>query len=374
MVTVIIITYNCAAYLIQALESVLNQTYQDLEIIVVDDGSTDATQELLAPYLNRIRYHYKDNGGEASARNAGLELATGDYIAFLDADDLYKPNKIEEQIKIFQQFPTVDVVYTDIEAVDENLQPQSVLKSEGVYLRKEDFLCMMMVRQIIPATAAMMFKRQCIEGGIHYPEQYTNAVDYEFTLKLAHQYQFYYLEKPLYIYRRHSGNLTNMHQRQLDSEKAILRSFGISHIRQVVANSNFNSKEKELILAKILIKLDEWNLAEEILENLAHDDNDVYVWFYLGNCKAFKGKNQEAIYAYQKALLHNGKLAEAHNNLGLIYTRLNKPEEAFKHFQQASLLRTEYIDARRNLEELATGKENNFILTIRELRKTLTIY
>lgn len=373
MVSVIITTYNCATYLIQALESVLNQTYQDLEIIVVDDGSTDATQKVLEPYLNRIRYHYKSNGGEASARNAGLELATGDYIAFLDADDLYQPNKIEEQIKIFQQFPTVDVVYTDIEAVDENLQYQSILKSEGVYSLKEDFLCAMMVRQIIPATAAMMFKRHCIEGGIRYPEQYTNSVDYEFTLKLAHHYQFYYLEQPLYIYRRHSGNLTNRHQRQLDSEKAILRSFGISHIRQVVANSSFNPKEKELILAKIFIKLDEWSLAEEMLESLTHDNNDVYAWFYLGNCKAVNGKNLEAIQAYQKALLQNEELAEAHNNIGLIYTRLNQFEDAFKHFQQASILRTEYMDARHNLEELAAGK-GDFKLTTRELRKILTIY
>jgi glycosyltransferase involved in cell wall biosynthesis len=114
VVTVIIPTYNYAHFLGQAIESVQAQTFQDWECIVVDDGSVDNTSEVVARHAQadkRIRYVHQANRGLAAARNTGLELATGEFIQFLDSDDLIETKKIEKQLQFLEQHPEIDIVY-----------------------------------------------------------------------------------------------------------------------------------------------------------------------------------------------------------------------------------------------------------------------
>ena len=103
-VSILIPSYNNAHYLPQAIDSALNQTFQDFEIIIIDDGSTDNTREIVERYLKRapdkIRYIYQDNQGLARARNTGLRHARGEYVALLDADDVWLPARLEETVKI----------------------------------------------------------------------------------------------------------------------------------------------------------------------------------------------------------------------------------------------------------------------------------
>ena len=104
MISVIIPTYNREKFLPATIDSVLRQTYSDYEIIVVDDGSTDGTQEVIEKlYGGKLKYIYKNNGGPASARNVGLKNASGNYIAFLDSDDLWFPEKLETQIRFMEK-------------------------------------------------------------------------------------------------------------------------------------------------------------------------------------------------------------------------------------------------------------------------------
>lgn len=105
-VSVIIPTYNRAYCVVEAIESVLGQTFQDFELIVVDDGSTDATAEVLAPYVDRIRYIYQKNAGVSAARNTGIRAARGQWIAFLDSDDVWLPEKLEIQVEGVHAHPT----------------------------------------------------------------------------------------------------------------------------------------------------------------------------------------------------------------------------------------------------------------------------
>src|SRR5512134_3903793 len=97
--SVIIPAYNAEAFIADTVHSALNQTYRDLEVIVVDDGSKDGTRDRLDAFGRRVRVHQQANSGVARARNAGVRLATGDWIAFLDADDLWLPHKIERQME-----------------------------------------------------------------------------------------------------------------------------------------------------------------------------------------------------------------------------------------------------------------------------------
>jgi len=120
-VSVVIPTYNRAYCIENAIQSVLAQTHKDVEVVVVDDGSTDGTGELIARrYGNddRIRYFYRENGGVSAARNTGLQRATGDFIALLDSDDVWKPWKLELQLACLNRLPDAGMVWTDMEAVD----------------------------------------------------------------------------------------------------------------------------------------------------------------------------------------------------------------------------------------------------------------
>src|SRR5215831_7640198 len=96
-VSVVIPTFNRGCLVVRAIQSVLNQTYQDYEIIVVDDGSTDNTREKLRPYLGHIQYYYQENRGASSAQNEGIQLAKGEWISILGSDDTWLPNKLQSQ-------------------------------------------------------------------------------------------------------------------------------------------------------------------------------------------------------------------------------------------------------------------------------------
>src|ERR1019366_6906368 len=110
MVSVVIPAYNYGRFVTEAAECALNQTYRPLEVIVVDDGSTDDTRQRLAPYLDRIQYVYQENRGLSAARNTGIRHARGEWIAFLDADDFWHPQKTTVQLGAVAGDPAIGVV------------------------------------------------------------------------------------------------------------------------------------------------------------------------------------------------------------------------------------------------------------------------
>lgn len=116
--SVIVPTYNAATYLAEALDSALEQTYQPIEVVVIDDGSTDDTAQVLDGYGDRIVRRYQSNAGVSAARNAGLGLAHGDYIAFLNADDVFAPTRLERCIELLEERPDITAVTTDAYMID----------------------------------------------------------------------------------------------------------------------------------------------------------------------------------------------------------------------------------------------------------------
>ena len=200
-VSVIIPSYNCARYLPEAIASVLNQTYTDYEIIVIDDGSQDDTQEVIQPYLAKIRYLYQENQGVSEARNHGLYVARGELIAYLDADDAFLPHKLQEQVAIFNAQPHVGIVNSGFRIVKENGEPVMDIERwhEIPDLTPEVWL---LHKPVLPS--AMMFRREWFDRYGGFDRRLFSCEDVEITLRMVIKgCQATWLRSVTVCYRRH---------------------------------------------------------------------------------------------------------------------------------------------------------------------------
>jgi glycosyltransferase involved in cell wall biosynthesis len=167
LVSVIIPAYNPSAALREAVESALGQTHPSVEVIVVDDGSTADTSWVPAAYGGRIRYVRKANGGPASARNAGLALARGTYVAFLDADDVWEPGKLAAQVEAMERHPAAGLAYGPVLRIDGQGRPQGVRRSPQA--RSGLIAGELFMKNFVP-TSTVMVRRACFEAAGRFDE------------------------------------------------------------------------------------------------------------------------------------------------------------------------------------------------------------
>ncbi len=187
LVSVILPTYNRAHIIRGPLESVLNQTYSNLEIIIVDDGSTDETYELISSYTDsRICYiRQGTNNGVSSARNAGISRATGEYIAFQDSDDIWHPEKIAKQIEVFQKDPEIMFCYHKIQ-YDFGGNRYAVLPDEEIPTQNKNgsIYGQMLYGNLVPCPA-LMARKSIIEKAGFFDTSYPALEDYDYALRLS---------------------------------------------------------------------------------------------------------------------------------------------------------------------------------------------
>lgn len=208
-VSVIIPTYNYVEFICDSIESVINQTYKDFEIIVVDDGSTDNTSEVVKKYKDKISYFYKENGGPSSARNYGIKNAKGEFICFLDADDIFIPEKLELQVKYMEDHKddNIGLIYSDYYCVSRRLKITDYYESIGFSSQKEAVMYLLNYNYI--NTSTVMIPKACIEKKGFFNEKYRYLEDYDLWLRLGCNYKFGYINKPLVKTRSHFKNLRN---------------------------------------------------------------------------------------------------------------------------------------------------------------------
>jgi glycosyltransferase involved in cell wall biosynthesis len=227
-VSVIIPAYNCEQYVAEALDSVFAQTLYPHEIFVVDDGSTDGTRRVLDAYIPQIIYVYQHNRGAAAARNNAIRRATGDFIAFLDADDLWLPEMLASQIDCFRKHPTCGLVYTDMKMFD-----ASGIIHESV----RDWLGMSMpVGYVFPelfwetlfCPSSVLCRRECFDEVGLFDDTLRHGDDYQMWLRIARRFELGCVDKPLMMYRQHPEMLTRRVGQKLINgmpwETRILRS------------------------------------------------------------------------------------------------------------------------------------------------------
>jgi glycosyltransferase involved in cell wall biosynthesis len=232
-VSVIIPAYNCAAYIQAAVDSALNQSHVPDEIIVVDDGSTDGTDRVLAQYEAPVRVIRQVNAGESAARNTGLRAARGDLIAFLDGDDTFTPDSIARRVEILEASPEVGVVYGDMYVMNAAGEPQGRhsdympgTKPSGYILPELALRCFI----LIPA----MIRRSAL-GEQTFDESLHHCPDYDFWRKLAAHCQFRYTDEPVAHYRIHDANKIVMQPRSIQECELIVqqRIFAMPEFQQL---------------------------------------------------------------------------------------------------------------------------------------------
>ena len=223
LVSVVIATYNMARFLPLALRSALGQSYENIEVLVIDDGSQDDTRAVMAPFRSdpRVRYIFQQNGGQASAKNHGIREAQGEYVAFLDADDMWVSDKLERQMPLFLRSPAVGVVYSRFAYIDE---AGSELRVEDYELFRGRVSGPMLIRNFIGFGTSVV-RKECFDRLGSFDEAIGMGIDYDLWLRFSTQYEFDYVDRPLLRYREWPGQMSRNWRVRYLNGIAIMRNF-----------------------------------------------------------------------------------------------------------------------------------------------------
>lgn len=198
IVSIIIPTYNRANLIGKSIDSVLNQTFKDFEVIIVDDGSTDDTKNVVESF-NDIRIIYirnKKNKGACFARNIGIKIAKGEFIAFQDSDDEWLPKKLEKQINVFKTLPQENIVYTGFWKIKDDKKtyiPLNRVKQKEGNIYKE------LLKGNFISTQTLLVRKKCFEKSGIFDENLPRFQDWELVLRLSKYYNFKFIDKPLVL-------------------------------------------------------------------------------------------------------------------------------------------------------------------------------
>lgn len=238
LVSVIIPTYNSATTLHDTLESVFAQDYPEIEVIVVNDGSTDDTVQQVSQYADKIIFITQKNSGQGAARNKGAEIASGEYLAFVDADDLWDESKITEQVNLLTNFPSALATYCDHRTIDEN---NDVIGSNGalLHLRPSGTITAALLYGsciITPGVALIRKSAWRLIDGFNEQRLLIGKEDYDFWLRLSLKGAIIYSPQTLVGYRRHSKQITQ--QQDYDLNLSVTRLISLAAIADEIQKKN----------------------------------------------------------------------------------------------------------------------------------------
>ena len=299
-VTLIMPTYNCASFIRAALDSVFNQTRPPDEVIVVDDRSTDNTSEILLSYGDRIICITSlDSGGYASAvRNVGLAAATGDYIAFLDADDVWFPNKLAEQIAVLDANPDVQMVYANFNRTDENdnvihpapNRPHAIENGRIVETDEywEDAFCQLAVRCFMH-TSTVVLRKSVLDIVGAFDSSILYYEDAELWMRITHSHRVMRVPKIFASYRARSGSATKWRRELFVRDSKVLYKKALKLVADEPERRRFVRYAGRLVVASALvttayapIELSKWKRIGMLCQALWLDPklwvNEPHVW------------------------------------------------------------------------------------------------
>ncbi|WP_368914566.1 glycosyltransferase [Exiguobacterium acetylicum] len=250
-VSVIIPTYNRSEYLKFALDSVLNQTYSNIEIIVVNDGSTDDTENILKNYKDSIKYVYKENGGKSTAINVGMSLVSGKYVCILDDDDIALSKKIELQVRKFQKNKNLGLIHTSatyFKEVDKDFIHLGMYDANK--FNKKNALDLHLLGNIF-FTPTVMVRKECYDKVGSWDETMIRAQDYDMWMRISRYFETDSLPVTTLQYRIHDGKRGTVNEPILKDElnnstfkysRRVLRKMHDIPINEIFRDVNFGEK------------------------------------------------------------------------------------------------------------------------------------
>jgi glycosyltransferase involved in cell wall biosynthesis len=228
-VSVIICVYNGANTIARTLESVLNQTFTDFELLIINDGSKDHTLDVISQFTDaRIQVYSYHNSGLATSRNRGLAQAAGDYIAFIDADDLWSADKLKSQVKVLEASPKAGVAYSWVDRIDEG---DRIICQGGHHTAAGNVLAYLLLADITDSGSnALIRKSAFVEVG-NYEESMPSGQDWDLAIRLATRYEFVVVPRSQVFYRASSCSISaNVLRLEAGCRKTIDRSFQIAPV------------------------------------------------------------------------------------------------------------------------------------------------
>lgn len=279
LISVVIATYNMGQYIDQAVDSILKQTWERLEVVIVDDGSTDNTPAVMERYKGdaRVIYIQNQNQGQPKAKNCGIKNTRGEFIAFCDADDFWEPNKLEVQMPLFNN-PKVGIVYSEVSNIDENNNRYTKSANEKRHTGK--VTNQLLVENFVPFGTSVI-RRECIERNGIFDEDFRMGIDWDLWLRYSLDWEFAYTPERTYIYRVWSGQMSTNYRGRYDYATRILNKFVAQHGNQLdqkyvrkawadmyVREAVVYAKNEKLFLMPL----------QKILRGLVLDPLKVYSW------------------------------------------------------------------------------------------------
>ena len=285
MISVVIPTYNNANFIGAAVESVLGQSVKPTEIIVVDDGSADATNEVLKRYLDSIQYLRQPNSGPSAARNRGIAAAQGELVAFLDADDTWVPDKLEAQLKCLEAQPDVSLVHSNYWRLDMSTGEVTLPGQFDIF--EGDCYRNFFWRNGVQISSVLV-RKECLARVGRFDENIRRASteDYDLWFRLARYYQFAYIKTPLIFYRHHTTNATRDRIPLLEGELYVLEK-AFRTDSQLLGSISRHSYHKRMFRMFFSlgythhVAFSQKQARRYLLKALRHRPWDAYTWLLL---------------------------------------------------------------------------------------------
>lgn len=268
-VSVNICCYNSEKFIHRSLESVLNQTYKDFEVIVIDDGSKDRTGEIIKGYKDpRIKYFYQENRGLSASRNRAIELSSGEYIALIDHDDIWLPEKLQKQIQLFRNKQGIDLVFSNCIVENEKKGKKSLffLETENFH---ENPVGKFFERDYMPLLT-VVFKKNIVRDIGGFSEEFISGMDYDFIFRFLKKYKFDYIREPLAIYVLHGANTLLQFSKKAYEEELQVINRHIGAFPEVVKKDQEKIRKKIAYVYALLtgenLLIDDYRTARKTLD------------------------------------------------------------------------------------------------------------
>jgi glycosyltransferase involved in cell wall biosynthesis len=285
LVSILMPVYNCAEYIEAAIQSCLSQTYENFEIIIIDDGSTDETSSIIHSFSGHDNFMAlrQTNAGRGAACNKGIKTAKGSLISFCDADDLLHDKKLELQANVMIKYPEIGLLHTARTAINNAGEvighPHARDNRIEIYkatqkLFHRNYIC----------GPSVMIRNECFDEAGYFDESLEQNEDHDLYLRISLAYKFGYLNQEIYKYRKHDGQITQKRQQRESYKELVLKRFVKKHPNAVTKNDmNIAFANIHKSRGHELLKNDKNPVAarREFLKSLQYRPISASVWFRL---------------------------------------------------------------------------------------------